>query len=310
MCIRKFVIWIYLYILLSKSPQFACICLFHCLIRVICFVFVHLGAKIFCLRDCLATPPISKSDHCSSGHRCRQNEMRINAWAISIFPLIILEISNGQKNFDSIFVEWDSFLFRLFPNRGFLLCFERLHWFSFVSCSVSILHKVFIPCPMRTRFSSPPPHVLIHHRPILHHHPILHPLTTDASRFEKLANPLQPNQFLWPIHDDNGPSNTYPVCVWSPHWSSFSLILLRTVAYLQQDGIFSHSPLIIYPCWILSSHRRIKSFEIHSWWSQIRVPPVVRKRTPKPTDASCLKSMQLATSAFTGWLSASIYSTE
>ena len=37
-----------------------------------------------------------------SGHRCRQNEMRVNAWAISIFPLILLEISNGQKNFDSI----------------------------------------------------------------------------------------------------------------------------------------------------------------------------------------------------------------
>ena len=52
-------------LLLSRSPHFACTCLFHCLIYALSFVFRASWLHIFCLCDSLAIPPISKSVLCS-----------------------------------------------------------------------------------------------------------------------------------------------------------------------------------------------------------------------------------------------------
>jgi len=49
-------------LLLSKSPHFACICLFYCLIYIVSFVFRASWHQNLCLYDSLAIAPVSKSD--------------------------------------------------------------------------------------------------------------------------------------------------------------------------------------------------------------------------------------------------------
>ena len=49
-------------LLLSKSPHFACICLFYCLIYIVSFVFRASWHQNLCLCDSLAIAPASKSD--------------------------------------------------------------------------------------------------------------------------------------------------------------------------------------------------------------------------------------------------------